>query len=120
MRRQYCRRFQFRSFRSSSPLFSSDLSRSTRALDRLILGLHKFRYVAHEIRGRAHHAFAMWHFVHRGLQFRMLLDVTANFFERSARGFESGFEFQFRLGLGLAESHLHAAVSVDIPFARGL
>jgi hypothetical protein len=73
----------------------------------------------HELRCRSGNAFAMRYVIEGPLQFRMLRDKFANLVQTFSRRLQTLFKLSLGLYLGLAESHLHAAVGVDLAFAGG-
>src|SRR5262249_32598299 len=70
-----------------------------------------------ELRRRAGDASAMRYVIERPLQLGMLVDVFTNLAQALAGRLQALFEFGLGFHLGLAESHLHAAVSVDLALA---
>jgi hypothetical protein len=82
------------------------------------LAVHQIVDVQHEIRGSPCDALTMRHVIEGMPQFRTLGDERLHIIEALAGGLERLLEFPFGLGLRFAERHLHAAVRVDLPFAR--
>src|ERR1700730_13285665 len=82
-------------------------------------GVHAIVDVENKLRGRAGDAGTVRNVVERPAQFGMVRDVAFDFIEALAGGPQGLFELGLGLHLGLAQSHLYAAVRVDLPFAGG-